>query len=817
MTKFSVALLLILGSVAYGSSLTLVLDGETSYAIYHEESAPQSVAMAAVELQRYFKEATGAEMPIVHEPREPMICLGQNDAARAAGLSVRDVPLEGFRIATRGQNVYILGPDTIEGKRTPGGGISTGTRNGAYAFLEQFLGVRWLMPGDAGDYVPKVTDITMPPTDMTDAPFFLNRRVPYTQQERADVKEWWARQRLGWSLYLHHSHNWQQSIPARLFDEHPEWFAQRGSERVPPTGRYKLCTTSEGLVRAFAEAAIRHFDANPQSSCFSLSPSDSGGWCECSECTARYEKDPHGNLSVTPAILTFYNDVASLVSRKYPDRLLAGYVYSAYVFPPKKPIKLEPNVFLVWAPSFDYGFQLFRPELRRQWEELANEWTQITDNIAYYDLPNCVHNEVGAPNPPGLKILQFLYPRMKRAGMKGVYVYGNPAWGHSALMNYLLAKLAWNPQADVESLFEEFCEKAYERGAEEMKEFYRLLDRETERYFLANPNEHWVLSEGRMRDVYARDFGTLERLYRIAESRIEDPDARSRLEMLGANLKVLHWNLRQLGLLEKPEDSSFHLSDDDFFAFVTENRNSLAMTPFFKAGKPSVVRTRLEVSASGRISNPEPAREFRLRADQHIVLRPVGGMPVTVRFNNIARRAELVTYAAYDDRGREIMTGILSQERPIVLNDPLSPYYHLVIWARRQASFQLDVSGAEWAVSGRFAERGLHLLGRVTPLYFHVPEGIKSFHLQLQATPPGETATGTLYSPDGREAARFDCSAKPVDRKEIAVGPKEAGFWKFVIQKAPAGALDDVWVMPGEELSGFFSFVPGQGLRLGKN
>jgi len=817
MKKLSKPFVLIFSGVALASPLELVQDGKTSYVIYHEASAPQSVAMAAVDLQRYFKEATGAELPIIREPREPMICLGQNDAARAAGFSVRDVPLEGFRIATRGKNVYILGPDTTEGQRTPGGGTTTGTRNGAYAFLEKCLGVRWLMPGDSGDYVPKATDITIPQTDMMDAPFFLNRRVPYTQQGRPEVKKWWARQRLGWSLYLHHSHNWQQSVRADLFDEHPEWFAERGGERVRPSGRYKLCTTNDGLVRAFAEAAIRHFDANPQSSCFSLSPSDSGGWCECSECSALYEKDPHGNRSVTPAILKFYNDVARLVAKKHPDKLLAGYVYSAYVFPPRQRVKLEPNVFLVWAPSFDYGFRLFRPELRRQWEELANEWTQITDNIAYYDLPNCVHNEVGAPNPPGLKILQFLYPRLKHAGMKGVYVYGNPAWGHSALMNYLLAKLAWNPLADVDALFDEFCEKAYGRGAEEMKEFYLLLDRETERYFLANPNEHGALSEGRMRGVYARNFAALERLYRTAQSKIEDPDARSRLEMLGANLKVLHWNLCQLGLLEKPKTSSFHLTDDDFFSLITDNRESLALTRPFEARRPRVVRARLSVSAAEQIKNAEAVREFRLRGDQHILLQPTGGSPVTVHFSDVARRGKLVTYATYDESGNEISAGVLSERKPVVLDDIPSPYYHLLISAGGRGSFRLTVSGANWAVNGRFADRGLHLLGRMTPVYFQVPDGIKSFHLQLEATPPGETATGTLYSPDGRNAARFDCSVKPVDRKEIAVGPREAGFWKLVIQRAKVGVVDDVWVMPGDELSGYFSLVPEQALRLGKN
>ena len=180
---------------------------------------------------------------------------------------------------------------------------------------------------------------------------------------------------------------------------------------------------------------------------------------------------------MTPAILTFYNDVARLVGKKYPEKLLAGYVYAAYVFPPKKPVPLEPNVFLVWAPSFDYGYTLFRPVLQRQWEGLLAQWGKTTQNLSYYDLPTHVLTESGALNPPGLNILKFLYPRLKAANVKGVYVYGIEAWGRGAPLNYLLARLAWDPDADVDALFDEYCEKAYGRGGGEINRMYRLAGR----------------------------------------------------------------------------------------------------------------------------------------------------------------------------------------------------------------------------------------------------------------------------------------------------------------------------------------------------
>jgi len=794
------------------ADVNLVENGASGHAIYHAAEAPGSVKTAAAELRKYVREVTGADLPIVNEPRPAMICLGDNEAARAAGLSASGMPLEGFRVVTRGADLFILGPDTADGVRTPGGGTSAGTRNGVYAFIEERLGVRWLLPGETGDFVPKAASLVIPETDKSDAPFFLNRRLPYIQPKRREVRQWSARQKLGLSLSLNHGHNWR-AIPRAAFDKHPDWFAEHGGARVPPAGgAAKLCATSEGMIRAFADAAIGHFDKYPHSTCYSLSPSDGGGWCACAKCKALYETDPNGKLSVTPAILNFYNGVAKLVAEKHPDRFLAGYVYAAYVFPPHSPIKLAPNVFLVWAPSFDYGFTLHRPELQKQWEALVAQWTKVTENISYYDLPNCVHNSVGAPNPPGLKILKFLYPRIKRARMKGVYVYGNQAWGHSAPMNYLLARLAWDPDADVEALFNEFCDKAYGSGAEEMKRFYRLLDEDTERYFLANP-ESYTLSSGRLRDVYAHNFAELERLYRTAEGKIRDADAAARLNMLGLNLRVLHWNMRQLGLLKSPEASGFHLSDDAFTQFLKTHQGTLALYPEERRRRIAAVDRPLSVTPAENVPNAEPASKFRLRGAQRIVLRPAGDGPVRIKFGYLRSYGALLWCYVYDPTGKEVARHVANAGKEIVLAETPKPYCHLVIGAR-SSFYELQVAGASWALDGRINERGLHLIQKTTPLYFEVPAGLTSFRIWLAATPPGETAAASLYAPDGREAARFDCAAKSIDQQTIAVGPDDAGFWKMAIRPASVGVVDDVWVKLGEKLPGFLSPVAERALSV---
>src|SRR5205085_11296498 len=113
-----------------------------------------------------------------------------------------------FLIAVRGRDVFIAGPDTGAGEHLKTGGTSAGTANGIYTFLERYVNVRWLVPGDLGDDVPEQADVRLPAIDVQATPAFASRILPYVQNEAAAVKQWSRRQRLGNSLDLSHGHNW---------------------------------------------------------------------------------------------------------------------------------------------------------------------------------------------------------------------------------------------------------------------------------------------------------------------------------------------------------------------------------------------------------------------------------------------------------------------------------------------------------------------------------------------------------------------------------------------------------------------------------
>ena len=260
----------------------LVQKGRRSCVIVQAADAPGSVRKAAVELQRYVEKSTKAKLPIVAgdaPAQNPFIALGDSLEARAAGISVNDVPLEGYRLVSRGGNLFITGPDTPDKEPTPEGGTSTGTLNGVHTFIEDYLDVRWLLPGPMGGDVPSGATVLVPAVDRMEYPFFRNRRVPGMQNEQPAVQEWPARQKLGFTMKLKHSHNWQQVVPAALHEQHPDWFPGVDGKHPPVLGdRYKIVTTNPGLIQHYAQTAMAAFRKNPKLPVFSLPPTDSDGW-----------------------------------------------------------------------------------------------------------------------------------------------------------------------------------------------------------------------------------------------------------------------------------------------------------------------------------------------------------------------------------------------------------------------------------------------------------------------------------------------------------------------------------------------------------
>lgn len=578
------------GVMAQGvRGMKLVEGGKSAYIIYRDPAAAPTVLLAAREVQRIIKAATRVELPIKDDPAAMMICLGNNAATRKAGVPINDLKDDGFVIATRRGNVFIAGRDNPHDKAPFPGYMSKGTLFGAYEFLERVVGVRWLMPGEAGEDVPAHTSLIMPLLQVRQEPFFDMRYLVDIQDDRPPGApgpnlplEWLTHNKMPTIMEgrkQEHSHAWDQYIPKEEWLAHPEWIAKddqgqtRNYEKHPSL--VKFCTNNVELVQRFAAGVSKWLDEHPAIKGVSISPSDGGDFCECPKCRAQIVPDPRGRPSYTNIILKFYNDLARIVAQKHPDRPLAGYVYYNYMYPPTEPIKMEPNVWLVWAALNYYGFGLLKPVYAQEFPRVGKRWLKVNDRFIYYSYTHWMRSFNGGIIPPSRTVLKLELPTMQRLRAKGVEMVGLGAWGYGAPSNYIMARQMWDARVNVDKVYEEWLRRAYGPGWKTMQQLYFLVEQQLtvhkEKESPVYKGEMYEVNYAFAEDVYLTIFQEIERLYLEALGKAATEKQKRRIEMFGDNLIQLHWGMTRAGMTwPGVEESVFYRTNEQYQKFLDD-------------------------------------------------------------------------------------------------------------------------------------------------------------------------------------------------------------------------------------------------------
>ncbi len=826
----AIGLAVIFSSCFYSFScfaIDVVKDKTTSMVIYHDKTAPSSVISAARELKNYIRKVSGAETKIVSNvPAKNYISLGYNKLAVQAGLNLNNVKADGYTIAAKNGSIYIFGRDTQDGATSTKCGFSKGTLFGVYTFIEKYLGVRWFMPGKTGEYYTPKSNIIVKNGILTENPSFRWRYIPYLAKDRKlhgkMIEQWLLRQKINRQAYqmsLIHYHVWQRIFTSDVYKKHPEYFSMLNGKRMMPVGdRYKICTSSPGAINFHAQAAIKFFNQNPLQKGYSLSPTDSAGYCQCPNCIAQDEPDADINGKFTRRILLYYNAVAKIVYKKYPDKYMCGYIYADYLYPPKdKSIKLAPNLFLVVASSITYGYTFFRPDVQEKWDHIMRSWSSMTQNIAYYDLPIHSSPNNGAPLAPGVEQLKKMLPALKKFKVKALYIYGDSEWGHSVLYNYLLAKMMWNANLNVDKHLKEYYAKCYGTGASDIRKMYELIDSGMKSYYLKH-HDAYTLTKDILKNVYAANLKEIESLYFAALGSNVKGAQRRRLEMLGDNLKVMYHLFKAYGLVNKDNISKLDMTDKAFTAFSKAKQKAFYL-PKLGGGDSLMVKNLPNVSVRPykKPGNAEKLKQYYLRDGVKIVIQARNDNIIKIDFSKVKIRGNMINYLVVNSTGKKIISGVIAKDEEIRFNGNNGEIYHMFIQTR-SSSYSLKFSNVPYAFfagKNKKHSRGLHFLGKTTPLYFYVGDKVKDFSIVMNSSSNpgsktgGETAKGELYGPSGKLVATLSTVAVTVDTKTVE--NPTSGFWKYKIVKAEKGFLDDVFVsISGKGMSGFVSPDPAK-------
>jgi hypothetical protein len=130
-------------------------------------------------------------------------------------------------------------------------------------------------------------------------------------------------------------HTLDALIPHSLFATHPEYFPLIDGKRA--NGDVQRCLSNPDVLR-LAIKGVRHWiKEEPEALLYSVSQNDNKRFCSCSQCQAIEAR--HGGQH-SGRYLWFVNQVAEVVAREHPDKLIDT---RAYQFTEALPTGIKPR------------------------------------------------------------------------------------------------------------------------------------------------------------------------------------------------------------------------------------------------------------------------------------------------------------------------------------------------------------------------------------------------------------------------------------------------------------------------------------------
>ncbi len=584
-------------SAAPAAPLALVREGKPAAAIIFPDRACPSVRAAADELQHHVWKATGATLPVVNEQeagvKGPAIYLGPCRKTQEAGITADGLKINGWRIRSQGENLFILGNDNDDDPfRFPKYSTyaRTGTLFGVYDLLEREMGVRWVWPGELGEVVPRRTTLLLPPQDLTGAPRFPQKR--WGNPIMAVWDKGWRNPDAGRTFCLNENvwqrrHRFAQEEPIvgahgfvqyglgwdKVGKAHPEWFQQmpdgtrgpdaRQQNRPTAAGSIGMCVSNEKLRAQLVE----HWSQTGQRA-INAGENDVNGRCTCPACLAMDLRDetPAARLEQArkafaenaecsrwkgwPLVLGSLSDryaqfwllVQKDIRQVRPDAIVAGCAYANWVQPPVH-TKLNEGICVHIVAPFYFPFtDKRREDFRKIWEGWQATGCQLINR------PNYTLSGNNFPIFYARKLGEDL-AWMTAHGMAGAMpdtLIGQ--WAAQGPNHYVVARMIEHPELPVETVLQEYY-GAFGPAAAAVEAYFRhwesISDAVTEDVIERN-------EEGRL--DYVNSYGTFYRaadviftpevmatgrtlLARAAEAAAGDETARARVDFLQLGLR----------------------------------------------------------------------------------------------------------------------------------------------------------------------------------------------------------------------------------------------------------------------------------------
>jgi len=272
--------------------------------------------------------------------------------------------------------------------------------------------------------------------------------------------------------YFPFVHSFDSLIPRELYQDHPEYFPLINGQR---TNGYVQRCLSHPDVLALAKKRVRQWiREHPEATIISVSQNDTGKWCQCEKCKTLDDAEE----SPSASLIRFVNSIAADIETDYPKISIDTLAYQ-YTRKPPKTLRPRRNVIIRLCSiecCFAHPLASCDSEANRRFREDIVAWQPIAPKLYVWDYTTDFgHYQQPFPN---FEVLQPNVQFFVLHRVSGLFEQGNYSGGGHGEMEplraYLLAKLLWNPQSDVQKQIGEFTEAYYGKAATQIRSYLRL-------------------------------------------------------------------------------------------------------------------------------------------------------------------------------------------------------------------------------------------------------------------------------------------------------------------------------------------------------
>lgn len=448
---------------------------------------------AAAELRSYLERISGARPLILREGEKGQhaysFFIGETQKARREGLQADEQTMgrDGFELRSVPDGLAVFGRNDL------------GALFGVYELLERYFDVRWFMPGEIGEHVPRRETLSIGNVNLVFKPSFRVRWV--------GTGEWALRQRMNAHVKAEGQDvgiNWKWHFhtfailmpPEQYYAEHPEYYALvKGVRTVTDSKTHgnQLCTSNPDVIREVSKNLISTLDAEPGIEIITLSPNDGGGFCECEGCRALDEPGRDWFARYSRRLAVFNNAVAKVVKQAHPEVLIKVGAYAMYARPPlDADYRPEGNLFfqlchLYFCHNHPLGQDRCRAgktyEPREEYQpnqefcRILDQWLELSPHLFLYEYYSISGMQRANLPWPLAHTMRLDIPYYRDRGVEGFYTQlSEDTWHRLGLNYYVAAKLCWNADLNPDALLQDYFDKFYGPAAGAMKGYFTAME-----------------------------------------------------------------------------------------------------------------------------------------------------------------------------------------------------------------------------------------------------------------------------------------------------------------------------------------------------